>query len=148
MSQKIFTIGFGKKSLRQFVKLLKDANVTILVDVRLNNTSQLSGFAKKDDLAYILELIGIGYIHDLSLAPDADLLEDYKKKRIVWEEYSQRYLSLLEKRDLGQMVERILGQEIPCFLCSEDRPQNCHRSLLANYLRDHSTENIEIKHLY
>ena len=95
--QRIYTIGFSKKSLREFVKLLKDARVEKLIDIRLNNTSQLAGYAKKDDLAYIMELINIEYVHDVSLAPDNKLLSDYKKNLLDWSDYETRYLKFLKK---------------------------------------------------
>ncbi len=67
MNHEICTIGFSKKTLKSFVELLKKSNVNRLVDTRLNNTSQLSGFAKKNDLEYVMSLVGISYTHDLAL---------------------------------------------------------------------------------
>jgi uncharacterized protein (DUF488 family) len=61
--QNICTIGFSKKSLRKFIDLLEQGNVTRIVDTRLNNTSQLAGYAKKEDLKYVLELVGISPSH-------------------------------------------------------------------------------------
>ena len=143
----ICTIGFAKKSLRQFIQLLKNANVTKIVDIRLNNTSQLAGFAKKDDLKYVLELVGIGYIHFEDLAPDDQLLEDYKKKRVKWSDYEKRYLDLLLNRKIDQKIDKILGEGLPCFLCSEHEPKFCHRRLLAEYISNHYNDQIVIKHL-
>jgi len=58
---KIFTIGFTKKSAEEFFTLLKDAGVRRVIDIRLNNTSQLAGFAKARDLEYFLKaILGIG----------------------------------------------------------------------------------------
>lgn len=146
MSQ-IYTIGFTKKSLKQFIHLLKQAGVTILIDTRLNNTSQLSGFAKKNDLQYILELVNIGYYHDISLAPTQDILSEYKNKLISWEEYENRYLDLISKRKIERRFEKIAGKDVVCFLCSEDKPHHCHRSILANYLKEHMSKKVDIVHL-
>lgn len=67
---KLFTIGFTKKSARRFFDLLRESGVKRILDVRINNGSQLAGFAKKDDLAYFLEEIcGMDYVHLPSLAP-------------------------------------------------------------------------------
>lgn len=110
--REIYTIGFSKKSLRHFIELLKVSNVTNLVDIRLNNTSQLAGYAKKDDLEYILELVGIEYKHDPSLAPDEDLLEAYKKKRIAWEQYEDRYFQILAERKIQTKIDEIIGTGI------------------------------------
>lgn len=147
MSHMLCTIGFSKKSLRQFIKLLKESGVTDLIDVRLNNTSQLSGYAKKDDLQYIMELVGINYFHDISLAPSDELLEGYKKKKISWTEYERRYIDILNNRNINQQVNRIIDNRVVCFLCSEDKPERCHRRLLVNYLKENSSETIDIKHL-
>ena len=143
----ICTIGFAKKSLRQFIQLLKNANVTRVVDIRLNNTSQLAGFAKKDDLNYVLELVGIDYIHCEDLAPDEQLLEDYKKKQIKWSDYEKRYLDLLITRKVEQRIDKILGEGLSCLLCSEHEPKFCHRRLLAEYISNHYNDQVVIKHL-
>ncbi|MCU5340120.1 DUF488 domain-containing protein [Bacillus cereus] len=146
---KVTTIGFSKKNLKKFLELLKNAEVTCLVDTRLNNTSQLSGFAKKEDLRFILEeLVGIKYIHRLDLAPTQDILSDFKAKKINWEEYTERYLTLLRERKVEEQIDELLGDnQIICFLCSEHKPHNCHRSLLTQYIKEHK-EDIEILHLY
>lgn len=147
--EKITTIGFSKKSLKKFSKLLKDENVTCLLDTRLNNTSQLSGFAKKDDLRYILEeFLEIKYIHRIDLAPTQDILSDYKSKLITWDEYRKRYLDLLKSRKVEENLDEIFqyGKTV-CLLCSEHKPHNCHRSILAEYIKKYR-ENVEITHLY
>jgi uncharacterized protein (DUF488 family) len=147
MKTNLCTIGFSKKPLRKFVGLLQQADVTRLIDTRLNNTSQLSGYAKKADLEFIMNLVGIGYVHDQSLAPTDDILKAYKKKEMSWDEYEKRYIDLLSKRKVENRIDEILEDEVTCFLCSEDKPHNCHRRLLAEYLREHK-QNIGIVHLF
>lgn len=147
MKKDIYTIGFSKKPLKKFVGFLQQANVTRLVDTRLNNTSQLSGYAKKADLDYILNLVGISYIHDQALAPTDDILKAYKKKEMTWDEYEKRYLDLLSNRKIESRIDDILADEVTCFLCSEDKPHNCHRRLLAEYLKEHDKD-IGVFHLF
>ncbi|UQZ33643.1 hypothetical protein C2I18_08880 [Paenibacillus sp. PK3_47] len=142
----VCTIGFAKKSLKGFVDLLQKQNVKHLIDTRLNNTSQLSGFAKKDDLSYVMDLVGIKYSHKLNLAPDKMMLDDFKKKKITWEDYEQKYIGLLKKRKIEQNVEELLGDGKPCFLCSEDKPHHCHRRLLVEYLKEYNRD-INVFHL-
>ncbi|MFI2858627.1 DUF488 family protein [Paenibacillus sp. JSM ZJ436] len=146
MKQEICTIGFAKKSLEQFVDLMKEAGVTRLIDTRLNNTSQLSGYAKKNDLSYVMRLVGIKYKHDVMLAPTEDILSAYKKKLMSWDEYEKQYIGLLEKRKVENRIDDILEEEATCFLCSEDKPHHCHRRLLAEYLQNYKKE-IKITHL-
>lgn len=143
---KLFTIGFTRKSARQFFEGLRQAGVKTLIDTRLNNTSQLAGFAKHLDLKYFLEKISyIDYVHNLNLAPESDLLEAYKKKKIPWDDYAHRYLNLLEKRQVeNQLTLEYIDHA--CFLCSEDEPHHCHRRLAAEYLQSYFPT-LEIFHL-
>ena len=103
---RIFTIGFAQKSAREFFTLLMDAGVKTVVDVRLNNVSQLAGFSKKDDLEYFLQSIGkIGYRHHSELAPTKEILDAYKKKEISWDEYEKRYRELLTERRVENLIK-------------------------------------------
>lgn len=145
-NNKLFTIGFSKKSLKQFVELLQKSKVTRLVDTRLNNTSQLSGYSKKDDLSYVMNLVEIEYVHEVSLAPTADILNAYKKKEMNWEDYEKRYLDLLQKRRIDTQIDEILKEETVCFLCSEQKPHHCHRRLLAEYVGE-IKGNVHVVHL-
>jgi uncharacterized protein (DUF488 family) len=106
-----------------------------LIDVRLNNTSQLAGFAKRDDLQYFLrELCSAEYHHESALAPTEDILDAYKKKHISWEEYERRYVELLIHRAAENAVDRRLFEVPAVLLCSEPSPKCCHRRLAAEYL--------------
>jgi len=146
MSIDVCTIGFSKKNLRQFINLLQEGKVERLVDTRLNNTSQLAGYSKKDDLDYIMQLHNIEYIHEPSLAPTEDILKGYKKKEISWKEYEKGYIELLKKRKIESVIDEIVGNKTICLLCSEHQPHHCHRRLLAEYMREHR-RNINIMHL-
>ncbi len=140
------TIGFTKKPARRFFQLLRDAGVRRLVDVRINNSSQLAGFAKKDDLAWLLgELCSIDYIHLPTLAPTKDLLRQYRNGDIDWDTYESRFLDLMSTRRIEANIPRETLDE-GCLLCSEDKPHHCHRRLVAEYLNQH-WGNIEIDHL-
>jgi uncharacterized protein (DUF488 family) len=143
---KIFTIGFTKKSARKFFEILRKSGVQRLIDVRLNNVSQLAGFAKRDDLAFLLkEICGIDYVHLPDLAPTQEMLDDYRKKHKDWDKYEKQFLELMRKR----RIENKLPKEVVadgCLLCSEDKPHHCHRRLVAQYLREHWGD-VEVRHL-
>ena len=142
----LFTIGFTKKSAERFFEMLQDANVKRIVDVRLNNVSQLAGFAKKNDLTYFLQRIcGMDYIYSPLLAPTKDMLDTYKKKQGSWEDYEQRFIELMAERRIEDNINPETLEDA-CLLCSEDKPHHCHRRLVAEYLKDH-WGNVEIKHL-
>jgi len=144
----IYTIGFAQKSAEKFFGLLMENSVKTLVDVRLNNRSQLAGFTKAKDLPYFLDKIAcIGYRHDDFLAPTKSLLEDYKKERVSWPEYERIYSETLRKRDLQDRIDPLM-YENACLLCSEPVADQCHRRLAAEYLRNIFLENgIGIIHL-
>lgn len=131
----IYTIGFTKKSAEYFFELLQASNIKRVIDVRINNTSQLAGFAKARDLEYFLDKIGgIEYEHELIFSPTKDILDSYKKNQIVWEEYETLYSELMEERNIVSYIKE-KGLEhwaSSCLLCSEDKPDNCHRSLAAS----------------
>ena len=61
---KLFTIGFTQRSAKDFFTTIKQNDVRKIIDVRLNNTSQMAGFTKRSDLGYFLEnLCGCKYVH-------------------------------------------------------------------------------------
>lgn len=144
----IFTIGFAQKSAERFFQILKENNVECLIDVRLNNVSQLAGFTKSKDLQYFLKtIVDADYIHNIKYAPTKDILDDYKKNKISWLEYEIKYRKLIESRKIEQIFKNdIKNYNNVCLLCSEPLPQNCHRRLLAEYIKN-KINNIDIKHL-
>ncbi len=143
---KIFTIGFTKKSARRFFELLRTSGARRVVDVRLNNVSQLAGFAKRDDLAYFLGAIGgMDYVHVPALAPTKQMLDAYKKQRGDWSTYETRFLDLMRARRVEQTVAKGIVAD-GCLLCSEDTPDHCHRRLVAEYL-DRHWGGLDITHL-
>ncbi len=142
----LFTIGFTKKTAEIFFTKLNHAGVKRVVDVRLNNTSQLAGFAKKDDLTYFLKAIcGIDYIHIPELTPTSDILDAYKKHKGNWNVYEIKFLELMSERKIEDKVPRDI-LDGGCLLCSEDKPHFCHRRLVAEYLKS-KWGNIEITHI-
>lgn len=143
---KIFTIGFTKKSAETFFTRLRNAGVRRLVDVRLNNVSQLAGFTKKEDLRYFTKaLCGIEYVHVPALAPTADILDAYKKRKGDWALYERQFLDLMRSRRIEEIVSADM-LEGGCLLCSEEKPDHCHRRLVAEYLKGEWGA-VEIEHI-
>ena len=143
---KLFTIGFTKKNAETFFTKLRKAGVKKVIDIRLNNVSQLAGFAKKDDLIYFLrEICNSSYRHEPLLAPTKEILDGYKKKIIDWADYEGRFRKLLEDRKAQTLVSS-KELNMSCLLCSEPTPEKCHRRLVAEYLKAHFKD-IEISHL-
>ena len=145
-SIQLFTIGFTQKSAEQFFESLAKSGIKTLIDTRLNNISQLAGFTKKNDLKYFLKQIGgIDYIHITDLAPTKDILDEYKKNKGDWGVYEQKFLKLISDRQIEKKVTPELLNH-GCLLCSEPKPHNCHRRLVAEYLSK-KWENIKVCHL-
>lgn len=132
----IFTIGFTQRSAREFFGALKQAGVKRLLDVRLNNSSQLAGFSKRDDLSYFLrEICNAEYHHVPLLAPTQDLLDAYKKNGGSWEEYDRRFRALMEERQIENAIPRDTFGVPTALLCSEPTAERCHRRLVLEYLQ-------------
>lgn len=144
----IYTIGFTKKSAQQFFSLIKKNNVKFLLDIRLNNVSQLAGFAKGDDLKFFLKyLCHCDYDHNVNFSPTKELLDDYRKKIITWADYEVGFDKIMSERKLAdEFASKYSDKENVCLLCSEATPEQCHRRLVAEYLKK-NLENIEIVHL-
>jgi len=143
---RLFTIGFTRKSARDFFGLLRDSGVRRVIDVRLKNVSQLAGFAKRDDIEYFLQTIcGADYVAEPLLAPEASALEAYRKKALRWDEYETGYRDLLKSRGVERVLDRGRFDEA-CLLCSEHEPDQCHRRIAAEYLEDQWT-GLEVVHL-
>ena len=143
---RLCTVGFTRTSASAFFGLVRRSGVATLVDVRLNNASQLAGFAKRDDLAYFLgEICGVAYVHRPDLAPTRPMLDDYRKHGIGWAAYEARFLDLLRERRVEDTVPRALLDNA-VLLCSEHEPDRCHRRLVAEYLARHWPDMV-IEHL-
>ena len=142
----LFTIGFTKKPAETFFQLLNDSGINQIVDTRINNVSQLSGFAKGPDLQFFARQISnVSYVHNTDLAPTKAILSLYRSKKLTWNEYETEYLNLLDIRKIAQKIN-VENLHQTCLLCSEHKPDNCHRRLLAEYFKQVRND-IQITHL-
>lgn len=142
----LYTIGFTKKTAEDFFNLLTKNNVKRLIDIRLNNKSQLAGFAKGEDLKFFLNKVGqIEYKYMIEFAPTDSLLEGYRKNQISWEEYEKQYNKLLIERDVLKNKDISIFDNA-CLLCSESTAKQCHRRLAAEYIAK-AGKDIKITHL-
>lgn len=143
----IYTTGFTKKTAGEFFESIRRYGIKRLIDVRLNNVSQLAAFSKRDDLAYFLkEICGAEYVHEPLLAPTQDILDAYKKQKGSWDEYAQRFLALMAQRKIEDRLDRHLFDAPTVLLCSEHEADHCHRRLVAEYLES-KWGSLRIKHI-
>lgn len=143
----IYTIGFTKKSAEEFFETLRNSGAKHLLDIRLNNKSQLTGFTKRDDLPYFLKrLVNMEYHEVPILAPKKSILEGYRKTG-DWATYEQEYLELMRQRRAEKYIASVLFEEGVVLLCSEVEPTHCHRRLAAEYLVQTKQIKAKIVHL-
>lgn len=144
----IYSIGFTQKSASQFFDTLRANGIERLLDVRLNNTSQLAGFAKQADLAYFLkEICGATYEHEPLLAPTQEMLDSYKKRKGSWESYAEAFVSLMRRRGIETAIAQDdFAKSRTVLLCSEATAEHCHRRLVLEYLQAH-WKDVSIYHL-
>ena len=145
---KLYTIGFTQKTAKEFFELIKRNEIELLIDIRLNNVSQLAGFAKGKDLEYFLkEICNCGYVHDDLFAPTKELLDDYRAKKISWDKYEEVFSEIISGRKIADRFKKLYtNNEKICLLCTEPAPQQCHRRLVAEYLKD-NIDGVEIIHI-
>lgn len=138
---KLFTIGYSKKTAEEFFDILRDNGVKQVVDIRRHNSNQLAGFTKQSDLPWFLDTIaGIGYTHELALAPSEDLMHAYRKEDLPFDEFAEKLRAEFDEREMPTL------KSASVLLCSEPDPAVCHRSVAADYLAEHNSD-IEVVHL-
>jgi uncharacterized protein (DUF488 family) len=143
----IYTIGFTKKSAEEFFEPLRRSGAKHLLDIRLHNTSQLAGFTKRDDLRYFLkQIVNMEYHEVPLLAPEGSFLNEYRETR-DWAKFEQSYLELIQQRHIERHIDPTWLEEGAVLLCSEAKPEHCHRRLAAEYLAHSMAKGTNIEHL-
>jgi uncharacterized protein (DUF488 family) len=128
----VYTIGYERRPLSELIGALRQAGVDAVIDIRLRNTSQLAGYTKRDDLAFLLqEGFAIAYEHHPELAPTDEILDTYHADH-DWPGYESRFRALLAERQAETVGRAILARyHAPCLLCHEASAEHCHRRLVA-----------------
>jgi len=143
----VYTTGFTKKTAAQFFEPLRHIGIRQLLDVRLNNSSQLAGFSKRSDLGYFLqELCQAQYLHEPLLAPTQEMFDQYKKRKSTWADYERQFLLLMAERHIEEHISPNLFVVPTVLLCSETTADHCHRRLVLEYLQS-KWGNLTITHL-
>lgn len=144
----IYTMGFAQKNAEQFFNLIRKNKIEMLIDIRLNNKSQLAGFTKGSDLPFLLEEIcKCQYVHKIEYAPTKEILSSYQNKEIDWVGYEQRFIPLIKQRRIEQdFLNEFINYNRVCLLCTEPTPEMCHRRLVAEYLKG-KIQGIIVKHI-
>jgi len=117
----IFTIGHSTRSFEEFLSLLKQFKISILVDVRRFPTSKLEHF-KKEKLEDFLKREGIEYIYL------GEKLGGYRKGGY------KRYIETEEFMEGIKELEKIAEKGRTAIMCAERFPWRCHRKYISMVL--------------
>ena len=139
---KLYTIGYSGKKESDFFEILKNANVSRLIDIRRFRYSKFIPFASEINLKKKCKQ---KYVVMEKLAPSIQLLKSWQKGDIAWSYYERVYLKYLtDIRAETLFTESFLNNA--CFLCMENNATQCHRRLLTEYL-SLKFKDVEIVHL-
>jgi len=139
MAYPFFTIGHSTRSLGEFIGLLEDSKVQLVVDVRTVPRSRTNPQYNKDVLADSLFGSGIGYEHIAALGGLRGRKRDAPSDvNAFWENRSfHNYAdyAMSEQFQTGLTRLRELGHPTPCaIMCAEAVWWRCHRRIIADYL--------------
>ena len=143
----LYTTGYEKKPASLFFETLRDHHIERLIDIRRFPDGPMEGYARRDDLAYLLQaVLGCEYIYFPLLAPTGEMLSRYQLEP-NWEGYVTDYEKLMEERDIpGVLERRMFDEKRTCLLCFEASPVKCHRRLAAERLAA-AWGDVEIQHI-
>lgn len=140
----LFTIGYEGLGIDAFVSLLIKNGVQIVVDIRELPLSRKPGFSKKA-LAGAINRAGIEYVHMPTLGCPRPVRARYRQDG-DWTRYTKNYLQYLTGKEsaIAELSERAQLSNA-ALLCYEANYEFCHRSLVANAVRDYC--GVSIQHI-
>ncbi len=131
----LFTLGYEGLNLNQFLQLLDDNEVQTLIDVRQRPLSRKPGFSQTALRAALL-VEGRRYIHMRALGCPQDVRDAFKTND-DWAQYTRDYKEYLETQaPLVQALGRRAERERCCLMCFEADANFCHRSFVAEAVRE------------
>lgn len=140
----IFTIGYEGLDIDAFLSLLTESRIDTVVDIRELPLSRKPKFSKKA-LANVLNLSGFEYIHMAHLGCPKLVRDRYREDR-NWKRYTEGFLMHLKTQEVAIAELSDLASSSNCaLLCYEADFNFCHRSLVANAVRDYY--GADIKHI-
>ncbi|MCI0330676.1 MAG: DUF488 domain-containing protein [candidate division Zixibacteria bacterium] len=147
MSIKLFTIGYGKKPLDLFCTIIQGNGIRKIIDTRQNPNFIGSGEYRASKLRPIVEeKLGIEYQQIKEFAPTSKIRRNFRQTS-DWTGYVQEYTLLLRSRPIPEIFDQITADcNRICLLCAEATPEECHRRLVAEYLKSVRPD-LEIIHL-
>ncbi|HTY74909.1 MAG TPA: DUF488 domain-containing protein [Candidatus Nanoarchaeia archaeon] len=134
--QTVYTVGHSTRSLDEFVSLMKNYGVELVVDVRTVPRSRHNPQFNKETLPNVLKTANLKYVHIPELGglrrPKADSIN------MAWESKSFRgYADYMQTKDFAENLLKLVAliqQSCVAIMCAEAVPWRCHRNLLADAL--------------
>lgn len=142
-SDKLYTIGYEGLTTINFLSLLRSYEIERLIDVRELPLSRKKGFSK-GALHTLLAENEIEYVHLKALGCPKPIRHTYRLDG-NWEHYTEQFWQYLYTQDAAMQSLNELTQQKRCvLLCFEADPRYCHRSLVAQYLRQRWNPQIKV----
>ena len=138
----VFTIGYEGLDIDAFMALLAEHGIETLVDIRELPLSRKPGFSKKA-LASVLNLSGLEYFHMVDLGCPKPVRDRYREDG-NWKRYTESFQKYLKTQ--GEAIAELsnmVSSSNCALLCYEADFNFCHRSMVANAVRDHCGANVE-----
>jgi len=143
---KLFTIGYEGRDIDNLVSNLKKFSIARLIDVREMPISRKKGFSKSQ-LMKTLEAADIEYVHIKQFGSPSSLRHQLKDDH-DYAKFFSAYTSYLEARqDILTQLNEEISDKVSCLMCFERLQQYCHRSIVANKLKEYNRNNLEIIHI-
>lgn len=142
----IYTIGYEGATVAGFVAALRNAGVSLVLDIRAVPASRKKGFSKSPLAAHLAEA-GIAYRHLRGLGTpkrgrDAARRGDLDTFEAVFRAHLEEPEAVL---DLGEACELAQAEPV-CLLCMERDPHHCHRLIVAERMARDTGQTID--HLF
>ena len=139
----IYTIGYGNRSIEEFTRLLRQYEIQFLIDVRSRPYSRFNAKFSKDALERQLKEASIRYVFM------GDTLGGRPNDSTCYQDGNVAYAKVREKPFFQSGIERIHTvwekQLRVALMCSEIKPQECHRSKLIG--RTLTEQGIDVRHI-
>ena len=144
----LFTIGYEGKDIAEYVQVLEENMVNVVVDVRRNPISRKFGFSKTR-MREILASERIAYIHLPRLGIESERRRSLKTRAdynalFLW--YENEVLDK-EKVSLGEIIELISSDKRVALTCFEADPSFCHRSKVSEKIIEITSADLKLIHL-
>ncbi|MGH8744747.1 MAG: DUF488 family protein [Burkholderiales bacterium] len=133
----IWTIGHGTRSGDELVKMLKDAGIQCLLDVRSYPGSRRNPQFSREPLASLLTDHGIEYLWEgVGLGGFRKPKTDSKNVALRSDGF-RGYADYMESSEFEHAIEQLIlkaEQTRIAYMCAERLPWQCHRYLISDYL--------------